>query len=336
MKKNGFIATSILYSFFLIFLTLFIGLVANYLHNRILLAKIEENSREILYGINNTKLTDMSVGDHIKFRTNDLLIDSNATWTLAKTTSSGDDVTLYFISDLTAQKLNVFYKRPGDKISKMHTITVNLYETLINANAYDSAFSYGGFKTEMVTASMLEDIKNANMEDMIKEAILNPGGNYLVRIDKNITGLAPNNTNATYNSGEYYELKRYNFPQGIQQTSMLSNYCGGSFNGSNPQYMSSNTFGYMHVVNTSVNINQKYVDYCYYASPVPYSHSRNDLVVDFDENKESDIISSNLSNLYTFRLMTTITLNKNSNNTYIAGGKGTVIDPYLFVNGVKQ
>lgn len=336
MKKNGFIATSILYSFFLIFLTLFIGLVANFLHNRILLAKIEDTSREILFGINNTKLTDLSVGDHIKFRTNDLIVDSNATWTLAKTTTSGDNVTLYFISDLTAQKLNIFYKRPGDKITKMHTMTVNLYETLMSANAYNNAISYSGFRTEMVNASILEEIKNANMEDMIKEALLNPGGNYLVRIDKNITGTAPNGTTATYVAGDYYEIKRYNFPQGIQQSGLLSNYCGGSFNGSNPVYLSSNTFGYMHVVNASVTVNQKYVDYCYYASPVAYRHSRNDLVVDFDENKPSDIISSKLSNLYNFRLMTTITLNKNSGNTYIAGGKGTVLDPYLFTNGVKQ
>lgn len=336
MKKNGFIATSILYSFFLIFLTLFIGLVANFLHNRILLAKIEDTSREILFGINNTKLTDLSVGDHIKFRTDDLILDSNATWTLAKTTTSGNNITLYFVSDLTAQKLNIFYKRPGEKITKMHTMTVNLYETLMDANAYNNAISFGGFKTEMINASLLEEIKNADLEDMIKEALLNPGGNYLVRVDKNITGLAPNGTNVTYAAGDYYEIKRYNFPQGIQQTSIVPNYCGGSFNGTNPVYLSSNTFGYMHVVNTSVTVNQKYVDYCYYASPVAYSHTRNELVVDIDEVKESDIISSKLSNLYNFRLMTTITLDKNSNNTYIAGGKGTVLDPYLFTNGVKQ
>lgn len=336
MKKNGFIATSILYSFFLIFLTLFIGLVANYLHNRILLAKIEDTSREILYGINNTKLTDLSVGDHIKFTTDDLILDSSATWTLAKTTTSGNNVTLYFISDLSAQKLDIFYKRPGEKITKMHTMTVNLYETLIDANAYSKAISYPGFKTEIITSSMLKEIKNADMEDMVKEALLNPGGNYLVKIDQNITGLASNGQNITYVAGDYYELKKYNFPQGIQQTSIVPNYCGGSFNGSVPVYLSSNTFGYMHVVDTSVTINQKYVDYCYYASPIAYTHSRNELVVDIDESKSSDVISSKLSNLYNFRLMTSITLDKNTNNTYIAGGKGTVIDPYLFINGVKQ
>lgn len=336
MKKNGFIATSILYSFFLIFLTLFLGLITNYLHNRILLAKIEDTSREILYGINNTKLTDLSVGDHIKFKSDDLILDSNATWTLAKTTTSGDDITLYFISDLTAQKLDIFYKRHGDKITKMHTMTVNLYETLISENAYNKAISYNGFKTELVTSSLLTEIKNADMEDMIKEAILNPGGNYLVKIDRNITGKGPNGANVTYLAGDYYEMKRYNFPQGIQQTSIVPNYCGGSFNGTSPVYLSSNTFGYMHVVDTSVTINQKYVDYCYYASPVGYNHPQSELVVDISESKPSDVISSKLSNLYNFRLVTSITLNKNASNTYIAGGKGTSLDPYLFTNGVKQ
>ena len=37
MKKNGFIATSLIYSFFLIFITLFLTIIADYLQDKVLL-----------------------------------------------------------------------------------------------------------------------------------------------------------------------------------------------------------------------------------------------------------------------------------------------------------
>jgi len=48
MKRNGFIATSILYSFFLIFITLFVALITNYLHNQVLISALDEASCDIL------------------------------------------------------------------------------------------------------------------------------------------------------------------------------------------------------------------------------------------------------------------------------------------------
>ena len=44
-KTNGFIATSLLYSFFLIFVTLFIAMVNVYLQNRVYLTKFEDSSK---------------------------------------------------------------------------------------------------------------------------------------------------------------------------------------------------------------------------------------------------------------------------------------------------
>ena len=51
MKKNGFIATSILYSIFLVFLTLFLALILAYLHNQILLQKINDAAKSNLLKI---------------------------------------------------------------------------------------------------------------------------------------------------------------------------------------------------------------------------------------------------------------------------------------------
>ena len=49
MNKNGFIATSVLYAFFLAFVTLFIGLVTIYIQNRIYLTKFEDSSKNNIY-----------------------------------------------------------------------------------------------------------------------------------------------------------------------------------------------------------------------------------------------------------------------------------------------
>lgn len=335
-NKNGFIATSILYTFFLVFLSLFVALIANYLHNRILLAKIDETSREKLYGINNTKISDLTIGTHIKFKSDDNLLNSDATWILANIEGSGSIKKYYFISDLTAAKIDVMYKIPEvDKVKKYHTLTVNLYENLQAHNEYNKAISYGGFKVSMVTSSFLAKVRNQVSDPFVLSEILNPGGSYLVYIDATIPGTGPNGSTNTYNAGEYYELKRYNFSSS-NQTSLLSKYCGGSFNGTIATYVPNNTFGYINIDNEPIDKNTKYASYCYYASVVPYVHPMEEQVVQMPENKPNDLITSKLSNLYNFRMVAEKELNSSATNTYIAGGKGTSIDPYIFTDGVKQ
>lgn len=67
-KKNGFIATSLIYSFFLIFITLFLTVIADYLQNKVLLNTIES---EIKKDINETiNINYFKVGDQIFFPEN--------------------------------------------------------------------------------------------------------------------------------------------------------------------------------------------------------------------------------------------------------------------------
>lgn len=62
-KKNGFIATSLIYSFFLIFITLFLTIIADFLQNKVLLNTIENDIKE---EINNSKyITDFIDGSDI-------------------------------------------------------------------------------------------------------------------------------------------------------------------------------------------------------------------------------------------------------------------------------
>lgn len=48
-KQNGFIATSLLYTFFLAFIGLFMGMIVIYLQNRVYLNKLEDSSKNSIY-----------------------------------------------------------------------------------------------------------------------------------------------------------------------------------------------------------------------------------------------------------------------------------------------
>lgn len=63
MNNKGFIATSLIYSFFLIFITLFLTIIADYLQNKVLLNTIEKGIKE---DINNSMgIQDFEVGSFI-------------------------------------------------------------------------------------------------------------------------------------------------------------------------------------------------------------------------------------------------------------------------------
>ena len=65
MNNKGFIATSLIYSFFLIFVTLFLGIIADYLQDKVLLNTIEKGIKEDL---NSTMgIQDFEVGDKLYF-----------------------------------------------------------------------------------------------------------------------------------------------------------------------------------------------------------------------------------------------------------------------------
>lgn len=331
MKKNGFIATSILYSFFLVFISLFVALITAYLQNRILLSKMNEAAWDTLIGINNTKLSDLSVGDYIKFDTSKegSALNEDATWIVAYIVESGANKTIYFMSDLSAQKTEVNFKVSYDRIAKVHPITPLIYRELVATDVYQKSFRRSGFKVYIPTSSLLTKIKNQNVDQDKLDSIFDIKDDYLVLIDQAIP-------NTNYQVDNFYEVKTYFFNLGSQQNNIINNYCGGYFNGNNVVYNANNPFGYINVVKDSVK-NEKYVDYCSYASSVAYNHPQSDLVVEKNEVKiNGDIIDSVYSSLYGYRLIAEITVNTGNEDTYIAGGKGIYMDPYLFTDGGKQ
>ena len=153
MKKNGFIATSILYSFFLVFITLFVSLVANYIHNQVLIRRQNEESREKLMNINNMDITKISVGEYVKFQTSNIevlypstsgsykwdqsydpyLKETNWIYAYKVQTTTGTDY--YFISDTDAIQGTFVYRRDNNRISPVST-SMNTFNN-IKDGTYD-------------------------------------------------------------------------------------------------------------------------------------------------------------------------------------------------------
>lgn len=65
MKKNGFIATSLIYSFFLIFITLFLTIIVDYIQNKINLEYQESSVKAKLNNVVTAK--DFAPGDYVMF-----------------------------------------------------------------------------------------------------------------------------------------------------------------------------------------------------------------------------------------------------------------------------
>lgn len=93
MNKNGFIATSLIYSFFLIFVTLFLAIIADYLQNKVLLNTIEKGIKDEL---NSTmSIEDFEVGDMISFDDDEDDKVSYMPWIIVKVDYNNKKLVLY-------------------------------------------------------------------------------------------------------------------------------------------------------------------------------------------------------------------------------------------------
>lgn len=350
MKKNGFIATSILYSFFLIFITLFVALVMNYLHNQVLISKIDEEAWDFLNNIKTKKVTDLEVGDYVQFRNNSAaianadatLLNEDANWIVGYISTNGNTKTIYFFSDLDAHETSVRMKLTGDKITKYRPLTIDLYNLArqTEGNLYNNQLLFNKNSSNRINVSMIttsalalardqKDAKGNPIDDNIMRAIFNAGGDYVVYCDSTIAG-----TKYSYTAGKYYENRNYNFLLKDGQASAVGNYCGATYDGITVKYDNENKFGYTSVTSTASD-DKTYVESCSFASPITYTHNVNDFVVPTTEVK-SDLVNSTASIIYTLRMMATATLSTTSNDTYIAGGKGLATDPYIIGDGVQR
>ena len=198
MKRNGFIATSILYSFFLVFITLFVSLVANYIHNQVLIRRQNEEARAKLAQINNMDISQISVGEYVRFETHHIdivsphnvdydwdggvdsyLRETNWIYAYKDTDPSGNFTNYYFISDTnvllgTSVKVivegseNRKYSFVSDGLNAVRRIKnheydgydlINLSLTLSDSFPSFNDTSLTGYDVEILKASLLQKIE---------------------------------------------------------------------------------------------------------------------------------------------------------------------------------
>lgn len=365
MKKNGFIATSVIYSFFIVFITLFIGLIVTFIHNRLLISKVNEEAKNNLSKINEMRFDDFKIGDYVKFSNKEIendevcstnLLNENAVWNLAYIDNSDPEHSVYyFFSDLTAQNLIANCYLNSDittqnsnelKISRIHPVSIDVFRELETKAAsstdptpvYSSQVKLPNLQFTLITTSMLKKIKSSTNDERILNSILNAAGDYAIYCDE---------TSGGFLSGNYYNFRKYSFDQYMTANTNLDNnynilpsYCGGTVNENGTIYDADNEIGFIHKttkafehtgVNDSITTSE-YVDYCYYSSLNPYTHSNNDLITVNDGVNRTDDITDTYSSVYGIRLMAYIKVD-NGNKPYIYSGHGTSIDPYIIMDG---
>ena len=93
MKKDGFIATSLLYSFFILFCVLLLGLVGSFLHNRMLLENIIRGVKSDLSDVNNRVINRAEPGDHVTMILNNNGNPVSVRWLVIGRTGGADPAT---------------------------------------------------------------------------------------------------------------------------------------------------------------------------------------------------------------------------------------------------
>ncbi len=198
MKKNGFIATSILYAFFLVFITLFIGLVTAYAHNKAAVLRINEKVREELKGIRTKTLADMNIGDFIRFDYTEQVdrFFNEGKWIVAtKSVDSSGTVTITLISDreTPARFYMLDYQNVYDNDYTTYHRGIEGWEKAINPNNYSYSHmneairtnTLGSKKTsiniDFFTVDTLKKVKESDVDDYIKDNIINVGSDYVLK-----------------------------------------------------------------------------------------------------------------------------------------------------------
>ncbi len=165
-KKNGFIATSLLYSFFLVFCALIVGLIGTVLHNRRLLNNVTNNIKNDLSEIDKRTLGKVEVGSYVTipvFSSDIKITTENIKWIVASKDTNNKTVTL--VSDSVVMMSNNY----------MSYLTLQE-----NLNHYFNLYTSGSSSMNYMTYLTKEDITSfERMTDLIlKKALLSVDTEY--------------------------------------------------------------------------------------------------------------------------------------------------------------
>ena len=128
MNKKGFIATSLIYSFFLIFITLFLTIIADYLQNKVLLNTIEKGIKEDIN--NGLECSNIFRNDQLVFQGNNF----NGIEYSDNLDLNGN--TLYIVSEDCSNGFLTVY----EKEDNTNTITINMNNKSFTKEPSDGEF----------------------------------------------------------------------------------------------------------------------------------------------------------------------------------------------------
>lgn len=105
MNNKGFIATSLIYSFFLIFVTLFLTIIADYLQNKVLLNTIEKGIKD---DINSTMgIQDFEVGSFIGITVSCDNVNGAELYVISKVDYNNNKIILYSLDTTTNESNDI-------------------------------------------------------------------------------------------------------------------------------------------------------------------------------------------------------------------------------------
>lgn len=171
-EKNGFIATSLLYSFFLVFCALLMALVTTFVHNQLLLSNLTSGIKEDLSFAGSKTAVGLSIGDYVKMPlfSNERAI--NLQDTLWIVSSVNEDNTISLVSSKS-----VFKTEKYSSLSEMQE----------ELNLYYSFYTTGGsINAPHVTYITRSDILKFKVEpdDTTRSALVDEDNEYLYYEDK--------------------------------------------------------------------------------------------------------------------------------------------------------
>ena len=336
-KKNGFISTSVIYSFFLIFVTLFLGLILNYTHNRILINRINEAALNDINKIKNARISNLNVGDYVLFELKDDIQDkiNPTTYILANIYEDG---TYEFLS--TTDTFNSSYN------SESEFLTIDKFNDLRDTykNTYKYSDTNNNMNINIVNISSLKRVRDNITDNNILNDIYDTSTDYIVYNDL---------TSTPYQDNSYYNFRKYAItsdniddlftdvnPDDL--SNLLSSYCNLTYTNESLLYPNNNIFGYGNVLNATIST-PRFINYCYYSNFENYSHLAQDGIVTKDETIPSDLIPNNNPSLSEadqkdlfYRASLKLNINDSRDNDYFISGKGTKEDPYILRTGGKE
>lgn len=183
MNKNGFIATSLLYSFFLLFCALILAFVSNIGHNTILINKEIDKINEDIHS--NKKIMDVDIGTY--FRLNICVSDDkkdffNSADTMDYILFSKDESKGKFVSKNYSYKLN--------SLELLDEILNSVYIKNYNVKVISKSMSLSDY-------NIVSEINNV---DLKKDILVSD-------FDKNTKYLLLVRENNEYSTSKVYDLK---------------------------------------------------------------------------------------------------------------------------------